>query len=97
MKSENTQRKGLSKKTMILIYSLVIAFCVTLLIVMMVLTFFAMQRNKELKAQEAKVVEHYNELAQKEENLADPDYAGVYFDGNVIYIPSEDVIIEYQP
>ena len=90
-------KKSVSKNTMILIYSIVIAFCVAILVVLLTLTIISINRNKELKAQEAQVVEHYNELAQKEENLADPDYAEVYFDGNIIYIPSEDVVIEYQP
>lgn len=62
-----------------------------------VIVFICMyNRNLSLKAQETQVIEKYNEIAKKHENLVDQDYASVYFDGNNVYIPSENIIIKYQ-
>lgn len=65
--------------------------------VVFVIIFITMyNRNVALKAQETQVIEKYNDIAKKHENLVDQDYASVYFDGNNVYIPSENIIIKYQ-
>lgn len=65
--------------------------------VVFVIIFITMyNRNIALKAQETQVIEKYNDIAKKHENLVDQDYASVYFDGNNVYIPSENIIIKYQ-
>ena len=59
--------------------------------------FFQFQKNQILKAKEAEIVEKYKNVAQENNNIKDQDYADIYFEGNNIFIPYEDVIIEYEP
>ena len=42
-------------------------------------------------------MEKYKNVAQENNNIKDQDYADIYFEGNNIFIPYEDVIIEYEP
>mgnify|MGYP001772376505 FL=1 len=72
-------------------------FCIILLAVMVILSAQQIQKNQILKAKEAEIVEKYKNVAQENNNIKDQDYADIYFEGNNIFIPYEDVIIEYEP
>ena len=98
--NESIKRKMNQKATprfLSILYIAIIIFCGVLLIVLVILTSLRLQKNAELKSQADAIVEKYNIEATQHNNKADPDYAEIYFDGNVMYIPSEDVIIEYRP
>jgi cell division protein FtsL len=88
-------KKPIPPQTMSIVYIVIIVCCVVLLITLIVLAGLKVKENQELKAKEEAIVEQYNNLANENENLSDPDYAEVYFDGGKIYIPSQDIIIEY--
>lgn len=72
-------------------------FCIILLAVMVILSAQQIQKNQILKAKESEIVEKYKNVAQENNNIKDQDYADIYFEGNNIFIPYEDVIIEYEP
>lgn len=72
-------------------------FCIILLAVMVILSAQQIQKNQILKAKETEIVEKYKNVAQENNNIKDQDYADIYFEGNNIFIPYEDVIIEYEP
>ena len=72
-------------------------FCIILLAIMVILSAQQIQKNQILKAKEAEIVEKYKNVAQENNNIKDQDYADIYFEGNNIFIPYEDVIIEYEP
>ena len=86
-----------NKRTRSIIYIAVIGFCIILLAVMVILSAQQIQKNQILKAKEAEIVEKYKNVAQENNNIKDQDYADIYFEGNNIFIPYEDVIIEYEP
>lgn len=95
MKKENKIKQSnpvLQKK----IYLLITGIFSTIAVVFVIAFIIIYHKNVTLKAQETQVIEKYNEIAKKHENLVDQDYASVYFDGNNVYIPSENVIIKYQ-
>ena len=86
-----------NKKTRSIIYIAVMGFCIILLAVMVILSAQQIQKNQILKAKEAEIVEKYKNVAQENNNIKDQDYADIYFEGNNIFIPYEDGIIEYEP
>ena len=86
-----------NKRTRSIIYIDVMGFCIILLAVMVILSAQQIQKNQILKAKEAEIVEKYKNVAQENNNIKDQDYADIYFEGNNIFIPYEDVIIEYEP
>lgn len=86
-----------NKKTRSIIYIAVMGFCIILLAVMVILSAQQIQKNQILKAKESEIVEKYKNVAQENNNIKDQDYADIYFEGNNIFIPYEDVIIEYEP
>lgn len=86
-----------NKKTRSIIYIAVMGFCIILLAVRVILSAQQIQKNQILKAKEAEIVEKYKNVAQENNNIKDQDYADIYFEGNNIFIPYEDVIIEYEP
>ena len=86
-----------NKKTRSIIYIAGMGFCIILLAVMVILSAQQIQKNQILKAKEAEIVEKYKNVAQENNNIKDQDYADIYFEGNNIFIPYEDVIIEYEP
>ena len=86
-----------NKRTRSIIYIAVMGFCIILLAVMVILSAQQIQKNQILKAKEAEIVEKYKNAAQENNNIKDQDYADIYFEGNNIFIPYEDVIIEYEP
>ena len=86
-----------NKKTRSIIYIAVMGFCIILLAVMVILSAQQIQKNQILEAKEAEIVEKYKNVAQENNNIKDQDYADIYFEGNNIFIPYEDVIIEYEP
>lgn len=94
-KTEGTNHS--TKKARSIIYISVRIFCVVLLAVMVIFSSYQIQKNHSLKAKEAEIIEKYKGLAQENNNIKDQDYADVYFEGNNIFIPYEDVIIEYEP
>lgn len=86
-----------NKKTRSIIYIAVMGFCIILLAVRVIISAQQIQKNQILKAKEAEIVEKYKNVAQENNNIKDQDYADIYFEGNNIFIPYEDVIIEYEP
>lgn len=86
-----------NKRTRSIIYIAVMGFCIILLAVMVILSAQQIQKNQILKAKEAEIVEKCKNVAQENNNIKDQDYADIYFEGNNIFIPYEDVIIEYEP
>ncbi len=86
-----------NKRTRSIIYIAVMGFCIILLAVMVILSAQQIQKNQILKAKEAEIIEKYKNVAQENNNIKDQDYADIYFEGNNIFIPYEDVIIEYEP
>ena len=91
--SKNTRSsKGLS-----ILYISVMVFCSIVLLVLVILSAYKLKENKELKAKEAAIVEKYKDLAKENENIKDEDYARIYLEGENLYIPSKDIIIEYRP
>ena len=86
-----------NKRTRSIIYIAVMGFCIILLAVMVILSAQQIQKNQILKAKEAEIVDQYKNVAQENNNIKDQDYADIYFEGNNIFIPYEDVIIEYEP
>ena len=86
-----------NNRTRSIIYIAVMGFCIILLAVMVILSAQQIQKNQILKAKEAEIVEKYKNVAQENNNIKDQDYADIYFEGNNIFIPYEDVIIEYEP
>lgn len=86
-----------NKKTRSIIYIAVMGFCIILLAVRVIISAQQIQKNQILKAKEAEIVEKYRNVAQENNNIKDQDYADIYFEGNNIFIPYEDVIIEYEP
>ncbi len=86
-----------NKKTRSIIYISIMAFCIILLAIRIILSAQQIQKNHLLKAKEAEIVEKYKNVAQENNNIKDQDYADIYFEGNNIFIPYEDVIIEYEP
>lgn len=94
---EYTAENPKSSKTMSIIYIVGMVLCVVLVVTLVLISAKRIQQNKELKKKEQEIVEKYQELAKENENLKDEDYAQVYFDGENLYIPSKDIVIEYQP
>ncbi len=84
-------------QVMKLIYIGIIFACVAVIGFMVSFTCFRYQKNIQLKKQADEIVEKYKTEATQHNNKNDPDYAEIYFDDNVIYIPNEDVVIEYRP
>lgn len=96
-KKDNVLTKKVTPRFMTTIYVVIIAFCVALISVLTVLVVLRVSKNAQLKAEADAIIEKYNIEATKHDNLTDPDYAEIYFDDGYVYIPSEDIIIEYQP
>lgn len=94
---EYTAENPKSSKTMSIIYIVGMVLCVVLVVTLVLISAKRIQQNKALKEKEQEIVEKYQELAKENENLKDEDYAQVYFDGENLYIPSKDIVIEYQP
>ena len=94
---ENVMTKKITPRFMTVIYTAIIVFCVGLVATLSILTIIRLNKNAQLKAEADAIVEKYNIEATQHNNKSDPDYAEVYFEGNVMYIPSENIIIEYQP
>ena len=100
-KKEASRNSVMTKKVtarfMTVVFISIIVFCVALVTTLSVLTIMRLSKNAQLKNQADAIVEKYNIEATQHNNKSDPDYAEVYFEGNVMYIPSENIIIEYQP
>lgn len=91
------KNKEVSPKFLKMIYIIIISFCLLIIITLSLLLILRVNKNNELKKQAEEIVERYRIEANEFNNKNDPDYAEIYFDGNVMYIPSEDIIIEYKP
>lgn len=91
------KNKEVSPKFLKMIYIIIISFCLLIVITLSLLLILRVNKNNELKKQAEEIVERYRIEANEFNNKNDPDYAEIYFDGNVMYIPSEDIIIEYKP
>jgi hypothetical protein len=86
-----------SSKTMSIVYIVVIMLCVVILAVMIAFSGMQISKNAALKLKENEIIQKYEDLAKQSENFKDEDYAQIYFDDQNIYIPSKDIIIEFQP
>lgn len=93
----NALSKGVTPKFMSIIYVGIIVFCVSVVGLLIALTTIRLIQKSKLEKQAQSIIEKYNIEANEHNNKMDPDYAEVYFEGNVIYIPSDDVLIEYNP
>lgn len=96
-KKENVMKRKITPKFLTGVYIALIAFMVTLIALIATYTIIKVKHYNDLKAQAEEIKEKYNIEAQKKNNMNDSDYADIYFEGNTIYIPSEDVIVEYKP
>lgn len=96
METSKTSRLP-SKKTRSIVYFSIILFSAVILVIRAALSVYQIQKNHSLKAKEAAIIEKYKDIAQQNNNIKDQDYADVYFEGNNVYIPYEDVILEYEP
>lgn len=96
METSKTSRLP-SKKTRSIVYFSIILFSAVILVIRAVLSVYQIQKNQSLKEKEAAIIEKYKDIAQQNNNIKDQDYADVYFEGNNVYIPYEDVILEYEP
>lgn len=94
---EYTAENPRSSKGLSVLYIIIMAFCSVLLVALVILSSYKIQQNRELKAKEQAIIEKYQDLAKENENLKDEDYARIYFEGENLYIPSKDIIIEYRP
>lgn len=95
-KNENNVKK-LTPKFLATIYIIVIVLCVTLISFFIILLSSRMQKNIELKAKAEEVIEKYKTEAKEHNNKNDPDYAEAYFYGQNVYIPSDDIVFEFEP
>lgn len=86
-----------SSKNMSIVYLTIILICVAILAVMVTFAGIQIQQNTALKKKEAEIIQKYEDLAKQNENFKNEDYAQIYFDDQNIYIPSKDIIIEFQP
>lgn len=95
-KNENNVKK-LTPKFLATIYIIVIVLCVALISFFIILLSSRMQKNIELKAKAEEVIEKYKTEAKEHNNKNDPDYAEAYFYGQNVYIPSDDIVFEFEP
>ncbi len=91
------KKHALSPKTLKIIYLAVIIFCVAAIALMIIFMSISFNKNQQLKKEADAIVEKYKIEATDHNNKNDPDYAEVYFDDNVIYIPNDNIIIEFHP
>ncbi len=91
------RKHALSPRTLKIIYLSVIVFCVVAIALMIIFMSISFNKNQQLKKEADAIVEKYKIEATDHNNKNDPDYAEVYFDDNVIYIPNDNIIIEFHP
>lgn len=94
---EYTASNTRSSKKLSILYIVIMGLCSVVLVVLVILSAYKIKQNQELKAKEAAIVEKYKDLAKENENIKDEDYARIYFEGDNLYIPAKDVVIEYHP
>lgn len=99
MTKENTKHsnKKATPKFLSVVYICIIGFCVSLVTTLVIMASIKIYSNFQLKKEAEAILEKYRTEANQHNNKADPDFAEIYFEGNVIYIPSENIIIEYHP
>lgn len=90
---ENTKQERIPNKK--LPYILAIVISLTVVITLTIVLISLSLNNRALKEQQASIIEEYSNIAKMHNNLTDEDYASVYFDGNTIYIPKDNLVIEY--
>ena len=90
-------KKAVNKKFITIIYVSLITFCVSLLTLLLVFTIIRVCKNAQLKKEADAIVERYRTEASQHNNKKDPDYAEIFFDNNVVYIPNEDIVMECHP
>ena len=91
------KEKKATPRFLSIVYIGLITFFVSALIAVITLATIKICDNIKLKKEAEAIVEKYRVEANQHNNRTDPDFAEVYFEGNVIYIPSENIILEYQP
>ncbi len=94
---EYTASNTRSSKKLSILYIAIIGLCTVVLVVLVILSAYKIKQNQELKAKEAEIIEKYKNLAKENENIKDEDYARIYFEGDNLYIPAKDIVIEYRP
>lgn len=96
-KQEKPKKKIISRKGMTAIYISVIAVSVVAIVTLFFVTLGQMKENARKKEELLELQKQFEEIATRHENLNDEDYAELYFKGDTIYIPSDRIIIQYQP
>ncbi|MFA6862064.1 MAG: hypothetical protein WCR56_06830 [Bacilli bacterium] len=88
-------KKFITSKQLSVVFIILMCLCIALLVTMVILTSIQYSENQRLKAEEDAIIQEYTDLETKNGNLSDEDYASVYFGDGTIYIPYQDVIIDY--
>ena len=91
------KKKTLNKRQATAIYLTVAAVVIAIATILLTLAIVSINENRALNARRDAIVEQYNDLAKRHQDLTDPGYAEVYFDGNDMYITDQDVIVEFHP
>lgn len=97
MENENKKKFHLSKKMQSFLYVALAIISVIAMVIVVIMTAVSLNEKSVLKQKEYEIIEQYKELAEEHELFKDGEYAEVYFEGNTIYIPSKDLIIQYHP
>ena len=96
MEKEEKQKKD-NRKFLSALYVGIIMVCSIVFVTLIILSAMKIEENKRLTLREQEIIDQYQDLAKENENIKNEDYAKVYFDGENMYIPSKDIVIEYQP
>ena len=96
MEKEEKQKKD-NRKFLSALYVGIIMICSIVFVTLIILSAMKIEENKRLTLREQEIIDQYQDLAKENENIKNEDYAKVYFDGENMYIPSKDIVIEYQP
>lgn len=96
MEKEEKQKKD-NRKFLSALYVGIIMICSIVFVTLIILSAMKIEENKRLTLREQEIINQYQDLAKENENIKNEDYAKVYFDGENMYIPSKDIVIEYQP
>ena len=94
-KKVQTEKRHLTKKQQIFVYSAVGVFSVVLLIVLGIILGNIITKNIEAKREYVEITQIYDRLTQEQIKLQDSEYASVYIDEGNRYIPSNNIVTEY--
>ncbi len=92
---EDKNKKHLTKKQQIIVYSIIGFVSLSLLITLAIILGHLIKNNIETKREYEKVTQIYSELTQEQIKLQDSEYASVYIEEGNRYIPSNNIVTEY--